>query len=492
MHSGSSGNQLPLKTIRSVNQLFSQATWLHQRLRDGHGTALAHHDLGSLLVLNGDRETSAAEYLEAIKQFEILGDRNWHAKSLLGLAKIVTNHTQAAGIIERLVHQKSADRSLDVPADELTDISVRLGLVETVGLAVDCERASRARTELKTWPWRISMLGALAMRYGHWPLAEKLLTKALSHHDDSSPRELVAKIQNDLGIAQMNQDKTAAAIRRFKRGLSFGKQMHNRAQIAQSSHNLGEAYRRTGRYELAAAFLRESLAAARAIGDTDMQADSWHSLSLANCAAGRYKGALVAAGKLQSIARQSGNAAQLAYAAANLGTVASLQSRFARAYSQFRTAARLFGKANRAKEEIIAIHDMGLMSIQLGRPQLAANLLMRSAKMASESSDWSMLSTSLRTQSTLAAQHGTATQTAALLATALFAAVNSHDQEWSLTNTVEIYFRCLELLVAHRATTGRSLLNSVMLKLGRSKTKSAVEFIKRHLEAATEYWERRQ
>jgi hypothetical protein len=138
---------------------------------------------------------------------------------------------------------------------------------------------------------------------------------------------------------------------------------------------------------------------------------------------------------------------------------------------------------------MIAVHDMGLMCIQSGQPQRAANLFTKSAKMASGNSNWSMLSTSLRAQSQLAAEHGTAAQTADLLASALLAAAVSHDRNWSFRNALESYVRSLQLLMTRRTSTARELLNLVVSKLQTSKSASIVEFIQQHLETATGFFE---
>lgn len=470
---------------RAAADHFRRLIDLAGRLGDPHAVALAHHDLGSMLALDGNRDAAQAEYAKAAKEFSTLGDVQWHAITLLSLAKIATDPAHASNLLRELLRLVLPKRPVGFPAAEVSNLAVRLGDEGLVRDALPLERASRDETSPASWAGRLVMLGAMASHYGHWPLAEQLYTESLRLHKLSRAPEMVGRIQNDLGIALIEQGEIEKALKTLQDALTFGRKEQNRAIVAQASHNIGEGYRRLGDNRRAMKYLRESLDAATAIGDVDGQAGTLHSLGLAYLRSGKRESAERAFRDLQSIGRRIHNDFHAAQAMMGLAKVEYDRGEIRDSLAKYTRAAQLFEKAGRRSEQTNAIYEMGLASAKLGRQQRAAALLMKSATMASDAADWSMLSIALQGLSYVTADHGTARQTAELLVSALWAAIASHNRARNYHSVLDSYSDVLDKLAKRRKATPKMFLRLVMHKVAKQPKPEITQLVRRDLEEIT-------
>jgi tetratricopeptide (TPR) repeat protein len=467
-----------LKRNKESAKYFTSLIKLTQKLGDARGTALAHHDLGSALALTGRHEEAQIEYKKALDQFTSIRDTTWRVQSLLSLAKITAEANAIAPLLRQIVAQMVATPEIEIPISEVTNLSVKFGLNKIAQDSLAIERVKLTNEELFG---RIAALSALASHQRNWALAEIILAESFDQQMKAPWPEFTGKIWNDLGIAQLEQGKQQKAMESFRLAFKLSKRLRNRDLLSQSAHNIGETYRRSGSYTQAIKYLSRSITAAKEIGDSESQAKSLHSLGLAYCDTGANRLAQRTFHKVRIIGIRLKNQFHVAQAAMGLGITSFKLENFRMAIAQFQDAESVFSKLQESQKQIFALYNIGITYVEIGERRRGNRLLMQCANLASNTSDWSMLSLASQRISGLAAENGDANKSAEATALALLAAVATENRPRDYGVAVQSFYANLRMLSERKIKTADEFLYLVLTKLESSPSAELKEMIKKNL-----------
>ncbi|MDB5296624.1 MAG: hypothetical protein JWO31_2607 [Phycisphaerales bacterium] len=482
-HQGLAVSYFRLGRAADAARHFGELLKLCERLGDAWDAAMAHHDLGSVSVVRGDRAAGVREYGVAAERFRALGDHEWHARCVVSVAANSDRHA-AGPLLTDLLAVPAVVRSPGFPASDVTDEAVKTGDDRLVRRAMSVERR-RFRGTASEWAWRVASAGAAAGESHHWPVAERLYSQALRLYGDNRPPGVMENIENDLGVALLEQGEVAKARTLFVKLLAHARRRRNRVVIAQVAHNLAAISRRDGEQARAVAYLREAVAAADETGDVEAAVGSLHSLGLAYADQEKIGDADRAFRRSRKLAEQLKDGFHLAQAEMGAGLVAFHKGEFRGSLARYRAALHLFERSGAKFEQAKAVHNMGLATERLGRLQPATDLYLRAAEMAGDAYDWPMAATGFQSAARLTAEHGTLGETARLLAAALMASLASPDPGEAFRSALQAYLVARDAVNARRQGRGDKLRDAIVRRVEADSERWVTDAVRRSLAKVT-------
>jgi CHAT domain-containing protein/tetratricopeptide (TPR) repeat protein len=234
------------------------------------GTALAQ---AQRLAEQGEREGAASCYRRALAALPA-NDRASGVDARSGLARLAEERgafEEARAQLRSALSEAEADRGPD--AERSADVLEQLGWVEyRLGHYPDAERdLTRARLiyerVLGPYPTKVTQvlnkLGAVYREQGDYDRSESVLAQALANLDrvGADDRPLRAEVYNNLaGVAYYRNDYRRA-IELYRSAASLFEELYgeSRIEVARVANNLGLVHYEVGEYELARSELERAL-----------------------------------------------------------------------------------------------------------------------------------------------------------------------------------------------------------------------------------------
>lgn len=477
-----------LGQYRRAAKQFRALIGLNEQLGHAHAAAICHHDLGAALMLGGDARSARVEFEQARRRFAEQRDLTWQAKCALALGQTAENPLRIAQLLEPILDGHSEQYANDFPAPQVSTLCARLGLEDIVAKAVELEHALSTRTVLRAWAWRLAALGGTAAHYRHWTLAVSLFSESLRRQKGSRNAEAAGQIENDLGIALLECGEKGEAFRHFRRALSIGRRLENRVQIAQSTHNLGEAYRRQENSKQALRFLRSSLSLSRRLQDSESEIQSLHSLGLTYLQLDKQTEARRAFAAVKKVGHRTHRFDYEAQGEAGLAALADRHGKLRISRRRYEKGASLFERAGSRREQAQVLYSLGLVYRKLNEHQRAADVWAHGSRLASDESDWSVASFSYQMLGLLAGEHGTVRQAAAASAQALLtgvAALATNNDRESYANALQNYTDVLLTVLKRGAATPDSFMRETSQGVEKNSPKPTASMIRKTLRELT-------
>ncbi|MEW6496757.1 MAG: tetratricopeptide repeat protein, partial [Cyanobacteriota bacterium] len=118
------------------------------------------------------------------------------------------------------------------------------------------------------------------------------ISKALAQAPTPQEREVQAKQLLQEGVGQLNRGQIQAALEKFQQALTIYEAIGERANIAVSLNNIGEAYRQLGQYSQALESYQQALTIRQDLGDRKGEGRTLNSIGLLYQSQGQYFQAL--------------------------------------------------------------------------------------------------------------------------------------------------------------------------------------------------------
>lgn len=118
------------------------------------------------------------------------------------------------------------------------------------------------------------------------------ISKALAQAPTTQEREVQAKQLLQEGVGQLNRGQIQAALEKFQQALTIYEAIGERANIAVSLNNIGEAYRQLGQYSQALQSYQQALTIRQDLGDRKGEGRTLNSIGLLYQSQGQYSQAL--------------------------------------------------------------------------------------------------------------------------------------------------------------------------------------------------------
>lgn len=219
----------------------------------------------------------------------------------------------------------------------------------------------------------LNTLGGLALRTGSMAEARKYLGRALELGGEA--RELLARVEQNLGILANIQGDIAAAVAHYECSVKAHVDSNNEHGCATAYVNLGIAHVDLKQYDKADAYFTKSYEIAQRAGDAHLQGMCLVNHAEAHFARERYEDARRNAEAALAIFDQLDSRADKSEAYKMIGMVYRDTGRPALAESRLRTAIDLAVSAGSVLNEAEASRELALHMQAMGRNQDALTLL---------------------------------------------------------------------------------------------------------------------
>lgn len=219
----------------------------------------------------------------------------------------------------------------------------------------------------------LNTLGALDLKSGAMEEARGTFLNALELGDSS--QELVARVEQNLGILANIQGDLDEALKRYKRSLEAYRGCTDVHGCAIAYHNLGMVSADRELWDEAEQYFRESLAIAESSGDVYLQALCLVNQAEVEVARQRYENARQGAERALALYDRVDARGAKADAYRVLGTVYRETARPALAEARLREAIALAASAGSALNEAEASRELALLYQNMGRNAEALRLL---------------------------------------------------------------------------------------------------------------------
>ncbi|MCD6282314.1 tetratricopeptide repeat protein [bacterium] len=226
-----------LSRYEEAEKEVNAAKKLAEEAGDRKSLALALHNLGFAVSVQGRYEEAEQLHQESLKIFREIGDRRGIASSLNSLGNVAYN--------------QGRDKEAEKLYQESLEIRREIG--DGWGIALSLRN-----------------LGVIAYLRGRYKEAEKLFQENLKTYREIGDRSGIANSLNNLGIVAHMQGKYDEAERLYKECLKILREIGDRAGTAMSLNNLGALFIKVERFSDARLHLQEALQVSSEIGARDM------------------------------------------------------------------------------------------------------------------------------------------------------------------------------------------------------------------------------
>jgi putative nucleotidyltransferase with HDIG domain len=219
----------------------------------------------------------------------------------------------------------------------------------------------------------LNTLGGLDLMTGRLPDARQTFLEALALGGDN--RELLARVEQNLGILANIQGELDEALARYERSLEAYRSVGDSHGCAIAYHNLGMVTADRGLYEAADRYFGASRAIAARSGDVHLQGLCLVNQAEVDVARQRFENARQSAEEALALFDQLGARGAKADAYRVLGMVYRDTGRPALAESRLRSAMELAVAAGSVLDEAEAARELAILYQGAGRNQEALRLL---------------------------------------------------------------------------------------------------------------------
>src|SRR5690349_15995246 len=380
------------REVRAGRAAVQRARVAHDELLE---LQLARQDFAEADRVHG-RQSQHSE-LPAVARQPVEQARHWEGQSLLGLRGGMVKATRSAA---DLLHEaRSRERSACIPeaiesyeaaiaaasaTDEravLAETLRRLAIVrhhrnETAAARELCSQSYDVACQIGNdvlAAEALNTMGALALRTGAIDDARANFLRALKRGGHS--RELLARIEQNLGILANIRGELAAAVAHYEASVAAYRATNNEHGCATTYVNLGIAHTDLGQYDRADEYFSKSFEIAERASDAHLQGLCLVNHAEVHFMRGRYDEARRNAESALAIFDQIDSRTDKSEAYKTIGMVYRETGRPALAESRLRTAIELAVSAGSVLNEAEAARELALLMQAMGRNQDALTLL---------------------------------------------------------------------------------------------------------------------
>jgi putative nucleotidyltransferase with HDIG domain len=292
-------------------------------------------------------------------------------------------HERAGRLVEAIKCYESAIDFAEPARDGavLAEALRRLGVVrrrrheydEAVALCQRSYEIAMARTDGILAAEALNGLALVHVERGEWAQARDQLRRALEL--GAASKELVGRIEQNLGIMANIHGDLGAAMAHYRRSLEAFRQSRDERGCAIAYHNLGMLSADQRLWDDAEQYYRASLEVAESTGDVHLRGHVLLNRTEVHLARSRFESARQDAEEALRIFDSLGMAGGKSSAYRFLGMVYRETGRSALAEARLRSAVHLSASVGAALDEAEASRELALLYQSLGRSQEALRLL---------------------------------------------------------------------------------------------------------------------
>jgi putative nucleotidyltransferase with HDIG domain len=292
-------------------------------------------------------------------------------------------HERAGRVVEAMRCYQAAIDSAEATIDGavLAEALRRLGVVrrrrheydDAIALCRRSYEVAMARTDGVLAAEALNGIALVYIERSDWSRAREQLDRALELGAES--KELVGRIEQNLGIMANIHGDMAAAMEHYRRSLEAFRQSRDERGCAIAYHNLGMISADQRHWDEAEKYYRASLEVAESTGDVHLRGHVLLNRTEVHLARGRFEAARQDAEEALRIFDSLGMAGGKSSAYRFLGMVYRETGRTTLAEARLRTAVQLSADVGAALDEAEASRELALLYQGLGRSQEALRLL---------------------------------------------------------------------------------------------------------------------